>query len=346
MAKVNFNNIPNTEKAAIYQQISNTTGMPAFAVEKDWWVMQTLTIIFEMDVAQHLVFKGGTSLSKAWKLIERFSEDIDLAIERTFLGFTGDLSKNQRTELRKAASEYTSGPFYTELQARFAEKGLDNVSFKLVEATSSDQDPRIIEMYYPNVIPSPGYLEARVQVEIGCRSLKEPFSVQTFGSLVDEQFIDKDFALPFIQVPTVNPERTFLEKIFLLHEEFQRPTEKIRVDRLSRHLYDIYQLSKTDFATKAFEDIDLYETIVNHRHKFTRVGGVNYNLHQPKSINPIPTAKFIEAWKADYNTMIEQMIYEENPPSFEEMMNSLTNLKKSINTLNWEFASHFPEPKH
>jgi predicted nucleotidyltransferase component of viral defense system len=346
MAKVNFNNIPNTEKAAIYQQISNTTGMPAFAVEKDWWVMQTLTIIFEMDVAQHLVFKGGTSLSKAWKLIERFSEDIDLAIERTFLGFTGDLSKNQRTELRKAASEYTSGPFYTELQARFAEKGLDNVSFKLVEATSSDQDPRIIEMYYPNVIPSSGYLEARVQVEIGCRSLKEPFSVQTFGSLVDEQFIDKDFALPFIQVPTVNPERTFLEKIFLLHEEFQRPTEKIRVDRLSRHLYDIYQLSKTDFATKAFEDIDLYETIVNHRHKFTRVGGVNYNLHQPKSINPIPTAKFIEAWKADYNTMIEQMIYEENPPSFEEMMNSLTNLKKSINTLNWEFASQFPEPKH
>ena len=70
MAKVNFNNIPDTEKAAIYQQISNTNGMPAFAVEKDWWVMQTLTIIFEMDVAKHLVFKGGTSLNKAWKLIE------------------------------------------------------------------------------------------------------------------------------------------------------------------------------------------------------------------------------------------------------------------------------------
>jgi hypothetical protein len=120
-----------------------------------------------------------------------------------------------------------------------------------VESKDSDQDPRIIELYYPNVIPHPGYLEPKVQIEVGSRSLREPFSIQTFGSLIDEYYPEMDFAQASINVPTVNPERTFLEKIFLLHEEFQRPAEKMRVNRLSRHLYDIYHLSKTDFAEKA-----------------------------------------------------------------------------------------------
>lgn len=336
--------IPDETKKNAYQQIAEATGMSAFAVEKDWWVTLTLSIIFEMEVAKHLVFKGGTSLSKAFKLIDRFSEDVDLAIERTFLGFNGDLSKNQRTELRKAASNYTSGPFFVELQAKFAEKGLDNITFKLVDATDSDQDPRIIEIYYPNVIPAPGYLEPRVQVELGCRSLKEPFSVQTFGSLIDEHYPDRDFTLPYIQVPTVNPERTFLEKIFLLHEEFQRPPEKIRVDRLSRHLYDVVKLSKSEYADKALSDAELYTTIVEHRHKFTRVGGVNYNLHQPQNINPIPLPEYIKAWETDYNKMIVEMIYEENPPSFEEIINDLTQLKNRINELPWKFNKEFPLP--
>jgi predicted nucleotidyltransferase component of viral defense system len=82
MAELNFYSLPDSEKKAIFQQISSNTGMPAFAVEKDWWVTKTLAIIFEMKAAEHLVFKGGTSLSKAWKLIERFSEDVDLAIEK------------------------------------------------------------------------------------------------------------------------------------------------------------------------------------------------------------------------------------------------------------------------
>lgn len=100
--------IPESTKRNAYIQIAEKTGMADFAVEKDWWVVQTLSIIFEMEVGQHLVFKDGTSLSKAWKLIERFSEDIDLAIDRKFLGLEGELSKNQRTELRKAASKYVA----------------------------------------------------------------------------------------------------------------------------------------------------------------------------------------------------------------------------------------------
>ena len=130
----------------------------------------------------------------------------------------------------------------------------------------------------------------------------------------------------------------------MLHEEFHKPLEKIRVDRLSRHLYDVFQLSKSAFATTALKDAALYETIVMHRYKFTNISGVNYNEHQPQTINPIPIPEVMAAWKADYKTMLEQMIYEKNAPSFEEMIIELTNLKNKMNTLDWKFESEFPLP--
>lgn len=99
MAKNNFHSLKLSEKKQIFEAVSSSTGMPPSAVEKDWWVTQTLSLIFKMEIGKHLVFKGGTSLSKAWKLIERFSEDVDLALDRSFFGFGDNLSKNQRTQL-------------------------------------------------------------------------------------------------------------------------------------------------------------------------------------------------------------------------------------------------------
>jgi hypothetical protein len=162
--------------------------------------------------------------------------------------------------------------------------------------------------------------------------------------LVDETYPDSEFAQMPIHVPTVNPERTFLEKIFLLHEEFQRPAAKMRVDRLSRHLYDVYKLSKTNFAEKALSNKDLYQTIVDHRYKFNRIGHINYNLHQPKNINILPVTQVMEAWKADYTTMVEQMIYETNPPTFNGLISGLKTLNEKINALEWKFEMEFPEP--
>ena len=338
-----WNKLPTVTKARAYNQIAEDVGMPDYAVEKDWWVVQTLSIIFDLEIGKHLVFKGGTSLSKAWNLIERFSEDIDLAVDRSFYGFKGDLSKSQRTKLRKTASAYISDTLFPQLKIKFKERGL-NVKIKIVEPISSDQDPRIIDIYYPNVIPSPGYIQPRIQVEIGARSMREPFTIQTFSSLVDEKYPNSEFVQYAINIPTVNPERTFLEKIFLLHEEFQRPPEKIRVNRLSRHLYDIYQLSKTDFANKAISNQQLYESIIKHRQIFTRVGGVDYNLHQPKTINPIPHAGLLDDWKKDYKTMQEQMIYGDSP-SFEKMIDELRKYTTRINQLDWKMKNSFPIPK-
>ena len=144
--------IPDETKRNAYIQIAEKTGMSAFAVEKDWWVVQALSIIFDMEVGKHLVFKGGTSLSKAWNLIKRFSEDIDLAIDREFLEFPGELSKNKRDQLRKKSSEYTEKVFFPSFKPKFEERGIDGLKYVLVETDESDRDPRIIEIYYPNVI--------------------------------------------------------------------------------------------------------------------------------------------------------------------------------------------------
>lgn len=336
--------LPDVTKKNAYTQIAEKTGMSPFAVEKDWWVVQTLSIIFDMEVGEYLIFKGGTSLSKAWKLIERFSEDIDLVIDRNFLGFPGELTRSRSELLRKRASEYTAETFFPEIQAKFEDRGITGLRFHLVETADSDKDPRTIEIFYPNVIEPPGYLQPKIQIEIGCRSLIEPVTVKTFSSLVDEEYAKREFAASPISILTVNPERTFLEKIFLLHEEFHRPAEKMRVNRLSRHLYDVYQMAKTEIAERALSNEELYGTIVEHRFKYTRVGGVNYNELQPQTINPIPIPEVMNAWKADYQTMVEQMIYEEDPPSFEGLISGLTSLKDKINALEWTFKMEFPVP--
>lgn len=344
MAKIDFYTIEKAEKEAIFNAIAAELGMTPFAVEKDWWVSRTLDIIFKMDIAAHLVFKGGTSLSKAWGLIHRFSEDIDLAIDRDFFdGYKGNLSKTQIGKLRKEAGIYTTSTFFWDLQEAFRASGFRELEFKVIESEESDQDPRIIEIYYPNVISqSKAYLLPRVQIEIGCRSLREPFTERSFGSLVDERYADMNFAERLFAVPTVKPERTFLEKLFLLHEENHRPSDKMRVDRLSRHLYDIYHLSKAKIAERAIRDKQLYETIVSHRYKFSRVGGVDYNTHNPRTLNPIPIEEKMAEWKADYARMKEEMIYEENKPSFDDLINNLSALKTQLQSLDWGFDLVFP----
>lgn len=344
MAKINFHTIDKAEKEAIFNAIATEKGMTPFAVEKDWWVSRTLEIIFQMPIAKHLVFKGGTSLSKAWKLIHRFSEDIDLAIDKEFFeGYKGDISRTQINKLRKEAGIYTTGTFFEELKEEFKKKDFNELEFEVIQAIHSDQDPRIIEIFYPNIIAQPTeYIKPRVQIEISCRSLREPFTVKPFGSLVDEVYAGKEFAKPLFEVPTVNPERTFLEKIFLLHEEFHRPAEKMRVNRLSRHLYDVYHLTKAGVAKKAINNKELYETVVAHRYKFSRVGEVDYNGHNPKTLNPIPPSKIIDAWKADYAKMLEDMIYEVSKPTFEQLIYNLNELRSDLQALEWQFELKFP----
>lgn len=130
-------------------------------------------------------------------------------------------------------------------------------------------------------------------------------------------FIDEEFsALPFtdkpISIPCVNPERTFLEKLFLLHEEFQKPQDKVRVDRLSRHLYDIVKIYQSEHREKAY-NIELIETIIRHRERFNGLRGVDYQMLFPPHLSPLPPQALMNAWEADYKTMQSTMIPDFSP---------------------------------
>jgi hypothetical protein len=334
-------NIPQQTKINAYNQIADEKGMAAYAVEKDWWMVQILAALFEMEIGQYLIFKGGTSLSKAWGLIERFSEDIDLAFDRELLGVKGNLTRSGIKQLRKKTGKYVKTVLSPELETKLKEKGLTDIKLNYIEPDASDADPAKIEIHYPNVIEYPGYIQPPVLLEISCSSLKEPYNVQSFSSLLDEYYLDSDFAEGPINVPTAIAERTFLEKLFLLHEEFHRPHEKIRVERQSRHLYDIFQMLKSEVALRAINNRELYETIVAHRYTHSRIGGVDYNLHQPQTLDPVPLAEFMDAWEADYRTMQEDMIYGDSP-AFSQMIDTIREFTQNkINKLTWKMDIGF-----
>ena len=328
--------MPDNDKADIFRQASVQSGMPAYAVEKDWWVVQTLDMIFRTAIAGYLVFKGDASLSKGWGLIERFSEDVELAIDGRCFGFSSTLEQDDIDFLRRVAGAYIDKELLEGLRQKVMQKGFTNVRLEIEPGLGSGRD-RTILLYYPNVIDSPGYLQPRVEIEFSCLSLMEPASHQSFGSIVDEAFPEKKFTEFPITIATVNPERTLLEKIFLLHEELQKPPEKIRTgDRLSRHLYDVAKLSATRFADTALSEPELYRTVVAHRRQFNAIPGVDYSRHAPPQIQMIPMEGVLAGWQADYRTLVEELIYEESPPSFQEVLDVLKQLQKRINLLQWQ----------
>jgi hypothetical protein len=327
--------LTNSTKRNIFLEISKKMGLPEAAVEKDWWVVRTLDLVFQTEISSHTVFKGGTSLSKAWNLIDRFSEDIDLALDRKFLGFDkadAEMTGSQVAKLRKVSCNYISEKYLPLLEKTFLDAGFADVKFQLTEIKSPDEDPVKIEVIYPAVTEKSWYLPPRVLIEIGSRSEKEPFSETQFSSFVGEHFEGRNFADSSITIPTVNPERTFLEKIFLLHEEFQQPAEKVKVDRQSRHLYDLEKLMDTDFGMKALADKDLYLHIVEHRSKITPLRGIDYANHAPDKINFIPPDNMIAAWKKDYEQMQQSMIYRESL-AFDKLMERIVLLKEKINNI-------------
>jgi len=332
MAAKDFYKLKDEEKRIIFTTVGERTGLPAYAIEKDWWVVQTLRVIFQMDLGKQLLFKGGTSLSKAWGLIDRFSEDIDLALNREYLEFdSGLISKSQVKKLRKKSIEYITETFYNDLQDAFKEAGLDKVNFKYEDLGDGDQDPVSILIQYPAMIDHPDYIKPRVKVEIGSRSLKDPYSNRSFRSIIGEQFTEREFADSEISIPCINPERIYLEKMFLLHEEFKKPKDKVRINRLSRNLYDIYQISKSQYKNKAHDPV-LIKGIITHRERFNGMKGVDYKTHFPPNLDPIPPDNFIDSWKADYKKMQDEMIPGDSP-SFEEIITKIEEDIAEYNSL-------------
>lgn len=282
------------------------------SIEKDWWVTMVLKALFTSQYAPHLSFKGGTSLSKCFHLINRFSEDVDIAVNREFLGFTGELSKTQVSDrLRRASCSFVRETLAKELGERLSALGIDPKYFEIkVNVTPiTTTDPEIIEVHYKSVLSDLSYVQNKVLVEVSGRSMNEPTQQVEVCSMIATQlpaapYSDKPFTLT-----AVSPKRTFLEKACLLHEEFTQTTRDVRSDRMSRHIYDLERMMDTNIATEALQDKALYAAVVEHRRKFIGLKGFDYSQLLPQSISFVPPAKVMSSWRADYEAMCQTMIY-------------------------------------
>lgn len=199
----------------------------------------------------------------------------------------------------------------------------------------STTDPETININYDSVLTfsidgeNGLYVLPKVKVEVSGRSMSEPVSEVSLDSMIDQVYPKAPFAEPKFNVRAVLPERTFLEKIFLLHEEFAKPKDLIRVERMSRHMYDIGQMLKTPIAEKAIHDKQLYRQVVEHRRTFIGLRGFDYDTLYPNALNIVPPASIIKQWEADYENMRLHMIYGESA-SFEELVNNLKDLNDRI----------------
>lgn len=323
----------------LYNQIGNKLGLHPLSIEKDLWVTTVLQVLFSLPYADAMVFKGGSSLSKVWNLIERFSEDVDIAVDRKLLDFDGDIKGKKMKNLRKQSSLFVKKKLASDLKSRLGEFGIGEYCLVIPQpdgvGDGTYPEPRKIFIQYEtafkdNVQP---YVESSVMLEVGARSLIEPTSKAKVKSLIESNstvlttVVDSD-------IVTAMPEKTFLEKVFLLHELFS--TEGCaKANRKSRHLYDLESMMDMPFALSAVQDKDLWENIRHHRSVFTPIKGIDYNVDIRKDLHLTPPPHYLSVWKDDYNAMQEQMVYGKSL-SFEELLSRMEELKNRFNL----FPSH------
>ncbi|MCL2074256.1 MAG: nucleotidyl transferase AbiEii/AbiGii toxin family protein [Marinilabiliaceae bacterium] len=333
-----FLKISNKRQTNVLEKVAKTFKIVPQAVEKDVWVTAILRALFALPYAENLSFKGGTSLSKCYNLIERLSEDIDIAVNRDFLGYRGALSKSQiGSHLRRASCSFVREKLQFDLATQIENQDIGKKLFSVkVNITPiSTTDPEIIEVHYKSLYNELNYLKPIIKLEISGRSMNEPLRKVMLQSIVDKEFPATSFVEKQFEVNAVVPERTFLEKICLLHEEFVKPQEFMRSERMSRHLYDLVRMFDTDIIVKALSDKVLYQNIVEHRRIFIGLKGFDYNTLSPETIKIIPPENIIDRWQKDYETMRETMIYGESLP-FDKLIDKIKELNKKINEVEWK----------
>jgi len=326
----NWLKLSEEQRKRYINTIGIENGISAETVEKDWWVTLVLRALFTSAFAEYISFKGGTSLSKCWNLIQRVSEDIDIAINREFLGFNGELSKTQISDkLRRASCFFVRETMRAKLEEQLLKFGVDSSLFNVkVDVTPiTTTDPEKIKVHYHSLLPPSNYVINNVIVEVSGRSMSEPLEEVLINSIVAQTIPNAKFADSLFSIKAVSPKRTFLEKAFLLHEEFAQDTKNIRIDRMSRHIYDLEKLMDSQIAWNAMEDINLYKSIIEHRRKFIGLKGFDYNTLMPQSISFIPSKEVIPYWKDDYERMLSTMIYGSSLP-FDKLIERISELNK------------------
>lgn len=323
------------DRKDIFNSVGASKRIMGEAVEKDWWVTQVLRVLFSSKYKDNIVFKGGTSLSKGWHLIERFSEDVDIAINREFLGFSGELTRTQISDkLRRVSCSFVRTELRKAVESGLLELGIPKKMFSVVvdmtPVTTTDPEKVFIqyESVYNNLLSE--YVKPKVIIEAGARSMFDPSSRITIRSFVSEVLNDSSIADFDFEVNATPAERTFLEKVFLLHEEFHKEGP-VRTERMSRHLYDIERMMDSPIG-QAINDENLYLSIIEHRRKFIGLKGFDYNTLMPKTIDIVPPEEVRNEWAKHYREMQESMIFGDSL-SFTELLSRIGELNDRLHGL-------------
>ncbi|MBL7046875.1 MAG: nucleotidyl transferase AbiEii/AbiGii toxin family protein [Candidatus Marinimicrobia bacterium] len=330
--------LPIKDRRYIFTKTATHIENISIITEKDFWVVWAMKHIFGLDeISDHFIFRGGTSLSKAHSIIERFSEDVDLGVNYKHFGFTGERdpinakSKSQRIKLikqfRREVRHYLENDFKDILTESFG-KILGDKHWSL----DCQQDRRIIQFYfnYPRSLTQnnyhTGYIAPTVKIEIDPRASNEPFETQNISPIVAEHFPEQ-FEERSIPVKTLNAERTFWEKVAMLHRIFIG-REKLP-ERFSRHCYDVVQLSKQELIKNTIQNSELFLKVIDHNKKFYEQTDANYLGALDGNLKLVPKENLSGELKNDY-WETKNMIFGEEP-EFDVLIKELKELEKRIN---------------
>jgi hypothetical protein len=318
-----------TERSEIILETAGRIELAPSVVEKDFWVVWTLDKLFRSPLLRDkIIFKGGTSLSKVFGLIRRFSEDIDLILDWNEVVREDpnlERSKNKQDQFNKSVAvlscDYIATVFLPEVV-----RVLDGVCSAVIEEGAPD----VINIRYPSIFES-HYLRPEIRLEIGPLALWVPNSQYEIRSYVAETF-PAAFDKASCRVMAIKAERTFWEKATILHAEAFRPESKALPLRYSRHYYDLAMMAADPRVKEsAFNDLDLLSTVVVFKTKFYPAAWAHYDLAVPGSLKLVPTDDNIKNLANDYAQM--QVMFFGDVPRFDDLMDSLTHLEQEINAL-------------
>ncbi|ACT05321.1 Domain of unknown function DUF1814 [Dickeya chrysanthemi Ech1591] len=321
------------EQAELLNGLAPKLGRRAEILEKDIWLCQVLGSLFALPCRKPMAFKGGTSLSKVYQAIERFSEDIDVTIDYRSLvpdvPVLDTLSGNQRRKLsdtlREALAEHVTGELVPTLHEALLQ-ALPNHEITIEISDNAEE----LRLYYPSAVENTdAYLRPSVLIEFGGRNATLPQEMLTIVPDIGEHV--PGLVFPTAKVAVLSPMRTFWEKATLIHVECHRPDLRTGAARLSRHWYDLARLADHHIGRRALEDVALLQDVLNIKKTFFRSSSSHYDLCLTGALRLIPDAALLDALRQDYQAMLNAQMFYGETLSFDSIVERLTRLEQQIN---------------
>ncbi len=327
-----FLSLDREEQADIITAASAQLGKNPVVLQKDLWVCWALQALFNIPDRIEMVFKGGTSLSKVFDVIHRFSEDVDITLDYRNWGDELDpFSVSSRTQQKKRSDQLKEKvkEYVHEVIRPHFEKKLNESTGGEGSIKVSGDDGEELHVYYPSVFDEKlSYIADRVFVEFGERNITEPKESCTIKSYLAE--IAGDLELPTAVVDVLSPKRTFWEKATLIHVECNRD-RGATPDRISRHWYDLAMLLESSVGEKALVDIELLRDVLHYKGMFFGAPYADYDSCLEGEFRLIPEDPMLASLQADYEKMIAFGMFDADPPSFEEIVQILKDAQERIN---------------